>query len=241
MKLDHGAMRWGGTHRSVLGEGRGVRPDEWLHPAELECFASLRDRSRREGWLGGRWCVKRLVIGLVESGALGEVGPIGSWREVAIFSRDGNGRGMRPEVYVKGKSQSLSVSIAHSDRQVYAAIDVRPAARVGVDVVDGYGRWDALASTWFTRDERRWLCETDDRLAIHRIWSAKEACYKAISPTRSFDPRSIAVERISDIEGRVRYGDEGTVVPVCWEKTRLGLMAIAVDYERVAIETGRGR
>jgi 4'-phosphopantetheinyl transferase EntD len=228
---------YGGPREFVLAEAAREAPSCWLSPAEIEWFTHLPSERRRSDWLGGRWCVKRLVLRLasIESriGIDRDLAPC----EITVLSVNARGRAARPTVFTAGKALPLAVSIAHSDRQIVAAVDSRPLARVGIDVVDGAGRWDAIAATWFTARERAIVARQRDPLDPLRIWSAKEACYKAIVSSKLFEPQAIEVDLRSSVDGEARVtpgaigGRNSRTARIRWRRTAHGLQALAFSEE----------
>jgi len=237
-------QEYGGARDAILAEATRVAPAQWLSPVERDWFAELAGPRRRDDWLGGRWCVKTLVLALLSDRA--QPVPRRQWlpRDITVQSVNARGRSVPPTVYLDGQSQAIAVSIAHSSWQIVAAIDPRPAVRLGIDVVD-LGAPRAIVNTWFTFRERAWIDEQCDPLGIPRIWSAKEACYKACHDSRTFDPRSIEVEVRSAFDGLARFAPAGDavaesqaigqrdtrMVPIRWRRTAHGLQAVAVFEE----------
>lgn len=237
-------QEYGGARDAILAQATRVAPAQWLSPAERDWFAELAGPRRRDDWLGGRWCVKTLVLALLSDRA--QPVPRRQWlpRDITVISVNARGRSVPPTVYLDGQAQAIAVSIAHSARQIVAAIDPRPAVRLGIDVVD-LGAPQALVNTWFTFRERAWLDQHRDPFGIPRIWSAKEACYKACHGSRTFDPRSIEVEVRSAFDGLARFAPAGDAVadpraigqrdtrtvPIRWRRTAHGLQAVAIFEE----------
>lgn len=228
---------YGGPREDVLAELNQEAPSRWLSPAELDWFVNLKGERRRNDWLAGRWCVKRLLprIEAVES-HFGIDQPL-STSDVSVLSTNPRGQASRPTLYFAGMASRLAISIAHSDRQVFAAIDPRPQVRMGIDVVDRVERCSALAATWFTPREQALVAGRRDPLDTLRIWSAKEACYKTLGSNRAFEPLSIEVELESSCAGEARMknsspmGHHLLTTRICWRDTPQGLRTLAFTQE----------
>ncbi|MFM7072607.1 MAG: 4'-phosphopantetheinyl transferase family protein [Planctomycetota bacterium] len=230
---------YGGPREDVLAELNQEAPSRWLSPAELDWFGKLKGERRRNDWLAGRWCVKRLLprIEAVES-RLG-IDQRLSRRDVSVLSTNPRGQASRPTLYFAGMASWLAISIAHSDRQVCAAIAPWPQARVGIDVVDRVEHCSALAATWFTPREQALVARRRDPLDTLRIWSAKEASYKALVSNRAFEPLSIEVELESSYAGEARIkhglpaGQHLRTARILWRDTSHGLRTLAFAQEQL--------
>jgi phosphopantetheinyl transferase len=183
----------------VRANQEAMRAD-WLSPGEYGDLERFRDRLRRETWLAGRLLAKRLIA-----------------RELTQYSRcheeDGNdifpsirprdieirsGRS-RPQASIHGRPLHWSLSIAHTNRGVLAALSTLPGIVLGVDLIEPSDYGAGFSKVWFTPAERRWLASAESSLvhAMHAsIWAIKEAIYKAINAGEPFDPRLIETATI---------------------------------------------
>jgi 4'-phosphopantetheinyl transferase EntD len=164
----------------------GLAPDvdsaSWLTTEELEVYGN-RPEASRASWLLGRIVAKRLLMDRLPT----DVRP----KDVAVFSRDGLGRGMRPQVFVHGTPYPCSLSISHAGGAALAAITAREGLRIGVDLVPTFAPSPGFLSVAFSPSEAenvRW-----NRASPEGIWATKEAAYKAVSRTESFCPQDIEV------------------------------------------------
>jgi 4'-phosphopantetheinyl transferase EntD len=230
-------IEYGGPREQMVSELARETPASWLSPVELDWVRGLPNERRRDDWLGGRWCVKRLVLRLASLGLQPGIGRELEPLDITVQSVNARGRSTRPTVYIAGVASAFAVSIAHSDQQVFATAAIRPRIRVGIDVVDGAGRWDALAAAWFTPCERALVGRNTDPLDMLRVWSAKEACYKAIVSPQPFDPRSIEIDMRSMSEGEARIASDAfaragsRTAAIRWRRTPEGLRAVAFSQE----------
>jgi len=175
-----------GELRHLLG---GQDTAQWLAPVELDALAGLNDCGRRLLWLGGRYLAKELLCEWLLPGGDGRLDP----RSLVVQSQDAQGRTGKPRVYLRGKLQPWSLSIAHSRRAVAVACTAEPRQSVGVDLVD-LTRFSASGlSAWFTPSEKRWIVGSETPHLVAEIWAVKEAFYKADNRARPFAPRKIEV------------------------------------------------
>jgi phosphopantetheinyl transferase len=172
----------------------------WLSAAEKRELDSMRDESRREAWLCGRWLSKQLIH---EACSLPET----DLEAIEILSRDSEGRGMRPAVTVNGEPNSVSLSISHSTHAVLVAVTTQPGLSIGVDLTIPETVKPGFLRMWFTEAEQERLKSADSPLVM-TYWAIKEAVYKACQNGESFSPRKIEV--FDSVEGRVRCYYRGT-------------------------------
>lgn len=95
----------------------------------------------------------------------------------------------RPVATVQGRGATVSVSVSHADGLFGAA--VCGTASVGLDIVDPAEAGPAL-DAWFTPDELT-LFPDGDGLLRARLWTAKEAAFKAAGLDDGFRPRGVAI------------------------------------------------
>jgi len=190
----------------------------WLSDAECELAERFRDQGRRMQWLAGRWIAKALITEHIAEQLDGHLDgpsshdPLRASRSVdrrAVFiqSSDAVGRSIRPRVYVRGRLQHWSLSISHSDTVVYAALATRGGVSIGVDVVELSSPNRRLLDLWMTTAERRsydpsaaalrstQFMSTQYPWCAARVWSVKEAAYKAVNRGESFVPGQLEVAR----------------------------------------------
>ena len=170
--------------------------DACLGPREQVELAAWRDAGRRRAWLRGRVLAKQLIAACQATSAAPPV--------IEILSRDAAGRVNRPRVSVDGVARPWSLSISHTDRGVLAAVCLRPAHVLGVDLAPAADLHDGLLRVWFTPAERRWVERTCSSAIACFIWSAKEALYKACNRGESFDPRAVEIRSHGEASYRRR-------------------------------------
>ncbi len=199
----------------------------WLSPVERAEFGRWRDITRGQAWLWGRFLAKDLILGATAgSASTGE--PLHP-AMIEICSRDGFGRGIRPQVLVNGRLMPWSVSIAHSDDTVLAALSLTPGLSVGVDLVGRRPLLGSFARMWLTAAEQMWcwseaLAEPD---LPAKLWAVKEAFYKASNAGEPFRPEGTEVRRDAwgawtvDVGGREAN-------PTCRVHVREGAGEVAV-------------
>jgi phosphopantetheinyl transferase len=166
--------------------------NEWLCVAEKREFDLLRDESRRQAWLCGRWLSKQLIR---EACVLSAT----NLKSIEILSRDSEGRGMRPAVTVNGEPISASLSISHSTHAVLVAVTTQSGVSIGVDLTIPESVKPGFLRMWFTEAEQERLKAADAPGAM-TYWAVKEAVYKACQQGESFAPRKIEV--FDSVEGR---------------------------------------
>jgi len=161
-----------------------------LSTAERSELDRLSAPLRRRQWLAGRSLARQLVeraagadqSGDIESGA------------VQILTHGERGLGTRPRVSIGGRELPWSLSIAHSERGVVAALAADNSCNLGIDLVSLDGCVAARPSfqrLWFNTAERVWAGA--DPLRAASIWGIKEAVYKAANRGESWEPRQVEV------------------------------------------------
>lgn len=176
------------------GEQSDVPSDTgWLHPAERAVLASLRFEKRRREWLAGRWVAKRALAGRIGASPspekLLEQRPMSSDIEIRA-APDG-----APEVYIRGRRASLSISISHRDDLALCAFSLEKV-QLGCDLERIEERSRAFIADYLTERERAAVeaAPVDRRpLVANLIWSAKESALKALRTGLRRDTRSVAV------------------------------------------------
>jgi phosphopantetheinyl transferase len=160
-----------------------------LSLCEEQQLEQSRHPQRRREWLAGRTLAKQLVAGTCGA----DLAP----QEIEILHSE---ESRRPRVWIRGRAEPRSLSIAHSSRGVLVALGSRAEILVGADLAEQTPLSASFKRLWFTADERQWLCERSESFAANRLWAAKEALYKACNQGEGFDPR-----KISAVPGSYRY------------------------------------
>jgi hypothetical protein len=162
----------------------------WLTTGERETYGVFRDASRRQAWLLGRLLAKEVLL----ERALGTLATWSDAGRLEICSRDGLGRSIAPRVFLDGRVQPWSLSIAHSDASILVALSCDAGVWVGADLVP-CGAFGARGlDAWLSPREREWLGtapagERPARASI--LWAIKEATYKAVGGGERFMPRRV--------------------------------------------------
>jgi 4'-phosphopantetheinyl transferase EntD len=99
----------------------------------------------------------------------------------------------RPMAMLRGVPAPLFVSLSHTAAVVGAA--VCPEASVGLDIVAVVNVSPAL-DAWFCPEELA-ASSADKHLLRQRLWSAKEAAYKAAHIDAGFRPHDVRIEDLS--------------------------------------------
>ncbi|HET9017309.1 MAG TPA: 4'-phosphopantetheinyl transferase superfamily protein [Thermomicrobiaceae bacterium] len=175
--------------RAELAARARTSGDSFLHLLEREDLATIRDPRRRESWLLGRLLAKELI-----QERLGLSVAVSS---IAIHSRDGAGRAVRPWAMLDGRPLPLCLSIAHTDRSVAAACVGAPVT-VGVDLTPVGALGSGAAPLWFSGAERAWCAGEGEVVGALRraaLWAVKEAGYKATNRGEAFAPRRYEVRQ----------------------------------------------
>lgn len=168
--------------------------NRWLSEPERRTWQRIRSSERRATWIAGRILAKRLIKECrVDVDADRELPA----DRIHIQSRsEDEVLGQRPCVFVDDKSLNWSVSIAHTQRGVLAAISTEPDMTVGVDLVLTDDCRPEKLDWCFTTDERRWAAGRIDRAA--QLWAMKEALFKAGICGDGFSPGKIEVFPMDD-------------------------------------------
>lgn len=163
----------------------------WLGEAEKETYAGLNAPARREEWLLGRALAKALI--LEHAPHPGGAAPRFCPNEIQICSRDGLNRPSRPQIFLRGRLQPWSLSIAHSDASVLVALSMRSRVSLGVDIAPLQSSAEGSLDMWFTERERRLMKSDPTLYPPAKLWAVKEAVYKAVNRGESFTPSRIEV------------------------------------------------
>lgn len=166
--------------------GRSVQHLSEYEQIELD---SLADRRYRNGWLAGRWLVKRLMAERVIQGEYRRFDAAG----VSVLSTDEFQRRSRPRVYCDGSHLPLSLSIAHTPTGVLVAMARQQNLRLGVDLVQPERISVRPIDPWYTQPERQWIAAQADPQAAAQIWAVKQAFFKATNRGETFSPRRYEV------------------------------------------------
>ena len=161
---------------------------DWLHPSELELYASFRFGKRQKDWLLGRWTAKNLLRDCWF--------PTHILSEIAVLP----GENRAPKVYVNGTTVPCRISISHSQGQSFCATSPE-IVQIGCDLEQVEKRSEAFRRDYFTEQELELFQQnrfplTEDQF-FTLCWSAKEAVMKATRQGMSLHPRKIGVEHIS--------------------------------------------
>jgi phosphopantetheinyl transferase (holo-ACP synthase) len=178
---------------------------DWLSSSEHEIWMNMEMRSYPEAWLAGRWLGKSMLIELLRSDSmLKGLRPI-QFRDISIISRDGRGCRNRPQVYTHGQLSGFRLSLAHSRSFVYAALCNDSRLVFGVDVADLDKPDKSFQHMWFSDMEQQAVSKRNRPWDDLRIWTAKEACYKACQHGEAFVPKLFDVRLITDKSGNAVY------------------------------------
>jgi phosphopantetheinyl transferase len=181
-----------GVTASTRRARRWDEPPAWLSADERARAARIRHRTARDAWLTARLAAKRLVAARLTDPVAGpQADRLGA---IEIRSRDAAGRGSRPRVEIAGREAAIALSIAHADGRVLVAVG--PAARpLGVDLTPATAFAGASSCWWLTAAERDDVCRVGSAAAttLARLWSVKEAVYKAVLNAEPFRPQAIEV------------------------------------------------
>ncbi len=183
-------------------ESPGRVPADWLSAAECEELNTLHGK-RAAAWLAGRALAKKLLLA-----ATFAQDP----RELSILSLDGKGLRNRPEVYCRGVSTCLCLSLAHTDNFVAAAWNTS-GKDIGIDIEEAQTLSRGFAKAWLLPSEQQ-LLEQNAAAAetTLRIWSAKEAAYKSAHAGEAFDALRAEVQFMGATAGLPSSAADGGIV-----------------------------
>ncbi len=198
---------------------------DWLSSAEQRCLERLRD-NRRRLWLAGRWLMKHH---LVSSGAVdglvnaSDIEPC----DLTIVSVDQEGRPNRPRAIWRERHLDMNMSLSHCEQAVCVAYVTDRTLRVGVDVADGVALSAGFQDFWFTPGEQARLAAGSASSDALKVWTGKEASYKACQNGEAFCPRSIEIFLQAGNVGFARFGTEATC-SIRWQQFDSALVSIAI-------------
>ena len=170
---------------------RRIDSQKWFGAGERGVYASFAAKTRSEEWTAGRLLAKQLILDMLEEQAGEErlPGPAG----IQIFSRNGLGESIPPQVVIAGRLAPLSLSIAHSKRAVLVALARDPNVSIGADVAAIEVQRPGFSALWLTDHERAWVQRQGEPRLVSMLWAIKEAAYKATNTSQRFVPRRIEV------------------------------------------------
>lgn len=194
----------------------GLPPvEELLLPVEAAELALIRAHSRRQTWLSGR---KMLRLLLLENLQLPP-------DEVEIRSRDGNQRGIRPEVSQKGSTISGCFSLTHTENRIAAAGTNAANNWIGIDLVTP-AEIKPDQFTWaLTDSERAWAKREENQSHLHcvTLWALKEATYKAANREgEGFNPQQIEIRQDERARWSATYRGRDLAGVGEWSVERVG-------------------
>lgn len=150
----------------------------WLSPREHQELQTFSCTIRRDDWLAGRWCAKRLLTR--------SHGKPSDWE---VLSRQSREKGRPPEVYFQTQPAPQIVSIAHCRAAAIAVSSRQSREIVGVDVVEITRFPQSFTRTWFAAAERKLLADWG-YTPLHG-WAMKEAAFKSLRTCESFRPHDL--------------------------------------------------
>ena len=160
---------------------------KYLSGEEIARFDTLKTQKRKRDWLAGRIAAKRLI----REARFGKDGAIIPYGAISILP-DHLGA---PTIVIVGEGISDSkVSISHSGSMAAAMYCAEPNVLPGIDVEVIEPRHDSWADGYFTKAEREWADQADNRdRALTAAWAIKEGYLKAIGIGARADFRDIEV------------------------------------------------
>lgn len=176
----------------------------WLSDRERFAYEDIRDLSRRDEWLLGRWLVKRMVAEKSHASRDG----FKQFQHIELLPNTFAGRPSRPLLVVDDEATSCNVSLSHGEGGVLAAIATNCETLVGVDLVKQRSMGIGFLKLWFTAAEQQWLQSRPDLAVL--AWGAKEATYKALQQGEGFVPSQFEVHATSDNSWRCFYKARAT-------------------------------
>jgi malonyl CoA-acyl carrier protein transacylase len=160
---------------------------KYLSGEEITRFDTLKTQKRKRDWLAGRIAAKRLI----REARFGKEGAIIPYGAISILP-DHLGA---PTIVIVGEGISDSrVSISHSGSMAAAMYCAESDVLPGIDVEIIEPRHDSWADGYFTKAERQWADQANNRdRALTAAWAIKEAYLKAIGIGARADFRDIDV------------------------------------------------
>lgn len=189
--------------------------NSWLSDRERKVHAGLRDASRRDDWLLGRWMLKQLVFDtqfptLRADVAISE--HLNRLRRIEVLPQTIDGLASRPLLIINGTAVAEHVSLSHTAGGVLVALAKRSGVLIGVDLVDSSRTNDGFLRLWFTDHEREFL-RTRPELTM-QFWGAKEAAYKALQQGDRFTPTLFEVAAFEGQTCRCHFLTKRTVATI---------------------------
>jgi len=183
MEMKGEAVQWRLQHEADLD----LTASDYLSRAELQQLDRFAVERRRRDWLLGRFTAKSLVRDHLRA-AHGQVVPL---FEVSIMGGADGAPWARVEG--PGSRRRLSLSISHRAGWSLCAICPRPAVPLGADVEQVEPRSPRFVRDYFTEHEHRQVrasgAARDE--TVTTLWSAKEACLKALHLGLTVDTRRV--------------------------------------------------
>lgn len=179
MSMQSVDVSWG------LIRGLPAEAEDFLSPAEAECYSPLRFTARRQSYLLGRLAGKLLLLQQPEFAG----------REPGDITIANIPSGM-PIALVQSELVPGSLSLSHSGNVGVSAYSSAPGFALGVDVEMLAPRSAALVQDFFTPREAAFIAaQTADRRSewTNRLWSAKEAVLKALGFGLRIDTRQVEI------------------------------------------------
>ena len=203
------------SHRRFTG---GFAPlSSWLSEPELWELDRLRETSRRQQWLAGRWLAKELLASITGHAAA----------SIEITARNRSGLGRAPVVIIAGEAADWRLTISHTSRGVLAAVAAKAAWRIGADLTEATNLSANFRRLWFTAAEQAWIARRP-LLRAAQLWALKESIFKACNTGEPWTPRAIEVKidrngcrgwyhgrELSGLQCRVSSFDQQTAAVVC--------------------------
>lgn len=164
-------------------------PPDFLHPAEIEHWKTLKVDKRRREWTLGRRAAKELITELVRERTAHELHPA----EIEIMP---HGDGW-PIVSLPTQAEfpALTLSVSHSQDMAFCTVVEGAHRLLGADIESVEPRLSAFAEEYFTPLENRFLVAApvgQHTVLVNAIWSGKEAALKAIRRGLAEDTRLVS-------------------------------------------------
>lgn len=168
--------------RSVWDQKRRTNLSSWLTYHEQEELERLTHKERREQWLLARFVAKRMLASAACCKSL---------TQIELLTRDADNLGTVPRIRIDGTRCPWSLSIAHTVDGVLVGLSTKSEQRIGVDLAQDFLADTQFQKSWFTQNERNWLCQRPQDAPT--IWALKEAFFKAANTGESWTPKRVEV------------------------------------------------
>lgn len=164
----------------------------FLSENERERYRNTRSETGKRYFLAGRLAAKN-TTGL----------PKEEWQHIDIISKNGDGKGIPPQLFLRGIPLRQALTLAHAGECAAAFLAKEKGIRIGCDIVAEHSVTDVIRHQFFMPEEMP--------LSPDEVWAVKEAAYKTLCTNEPFMPQRYVVRQT----GIGWYCCSGVIAEVC--------------------------